>query len=101
MMLETSETLATWAFDQPPDAAQEISAEALPDHRLDYLDYEGPVSGGRGSVTRWDSGECRLEQRSDTELTASLHGARLVGRITLARLPDTRDRWRFTYAPTI
>lgn len=27
-------------------------AERIGDHRRDYLEYEGPVSGGRGSVVR-------------------------------------------------
>ena len=35
--------------------------EALPDHRRDYLDYEGPVSGGRGHVRRVASGTCEVE----------------------------------------
>ncbi|MEQ8845826.1 MAG: hypothetical protein RIB58_13335 [Phycisphaerales bacterium] len=29
-----------------------FEAVLLPDHRRRYLDYEGPVSGGRGSVQR-------------------------------------------------
>ena len=28
----------------------------LPDHRAAYLDYEGPVSGGRGDVRRIEAG---------------------------------------------
>ena len=30
--------------------------EPLPDHRRDYLDYEGPVSNNRGDVRRVQSG---------------------------------------------
>ena len=48
--------LKTWACREPPQAGVEIPCEALADHRLAYLDYEGPISGGRGSVTRWDRG---------------------------------------------
>lgn len=33
-----------------------IRAAALPPHRAAYLDYEGPVSGGRGAVRRLDRG---------------------------------------------
>jgi hypothetical protein len=56
-LLESGDAALTWRLlEQPrPDAA--IQAEALPAHRLRYLDYEGPVSGGRGNVTRWDWGE--------------------------------------------
>ena len=98
LMLETGPALATWALERPPDAGSPVSAKALPDHRIGYLDYEGPISGGRGSVTRWDAGQFRLESRSGTELTASLAGGKLVGRITLTRSPDA-GRWWFVFAP--
>ncbi|MFT5422297.1 MAG: hypothetical protein ACI89L_000054 [Phycisphaerales bacterium] len=38
-----------------PDC-QGFQAERIADHRAVYLDYEGPVSGGRGRVTRLASG---------------------------------------------
>ncbi len=56
-MLESGDVLKTWALPQPPASGVEIECEALADHRLAYLDYEGPVSGGRGSVARWDRGD--------------------------------------------
>ena len=43
-MLETGGTLKTWSISQPPLNGVEMDAEALPDHRLAYLDYEGPIS---------------------------------------------------------
>jgi len=55
-MLEAGSVLRTWALLEPPAGAGEQAAEALPDHRPEYLSYEGEVSGGRGSVTRWDEG---------------------------------------------
>ena len=96
-MLETGPVLATWALPEPPDSAGTMIAEALPDHRLAYLDYEGPVSGGRGSVTRWDQGTYALERRSDTELVVTLAGAKLTGSASLTRLPGEPERWRFSY----
>jgi hypothetical protein len=35
--------------------------ERLPDHRRQYLDYEGPISGGRGFVRRVAFGFCTHE----------------------------------------
>jgi hypothetical protein len=35
-----------------------LPAQRLPDHRHAYLDYEGPVSGDRGTVARVLSGTC-------------------------------------------
>ena len=98
LMLEQGGALLTWALAQAPDAAGPIPAEALPDHRLAYLDYEGPVSGDRGSVTRWDAGTCELEHRRDDELAVVLAGRRLAGRATLRRLGAGRSQWQFRLA---
>jgi hypothetical protein len=55
-MLEVGDVLQTWRLRTAPVANMDISAEKTFDHRLMYLDYEGPVSGHRGSVARWDAG---------------------------------------------
>lgn len=47
--------LLTWRLARPLDAlepGESVDAEHIGDHRPDYLDYEGPVSGDRGHVTR-------------------------------------------------
>ncbi|MDR3233698.1 MAG: hypothetical protein LBT46_08580 [Planctomycetaceae bacterium] len=58
VMLETESALDTWAI--PPQKVDgssfETFAEALPPHRKAYLDYEGDISGSRGSVRRIDTG---------------------------------------------
>lgn len=57
LMLEADGALQTWRLNEPPRrAGQVIAATPLPSHRLAYLDYEGPVSGNRGTVRRWDHG---------------------------------------------
>jgi hypothetical protein len=96
-MLEMDDTLATWALPRPPDATNPMIVEALPDHRLAYLDYEGPISGGRGSVTRWDWGTYLIQLRDDAELVVKLKGQTLAGRVTLARQSREPGRWRFTF----
>lgn len=35
-----------------------FAARRLPDHRSQYLDYEGPISGNRGEVRRLLAGTC-------------------------------------------
>lgn len=42
----------------PPPAS--FAAERIADHRRLYLDYEGPISGGRGSVRRVAAGEAEI-----------------------------------------
>jgi len=98
-MLEQGESLATWALGQPPDAAPRMPAEALPDHRPAYLDHEGPVSGGRGSVTRWDQGTYRLERHDDDRLIAIVTGQRLSGQVILERTAADPQRWIFSFSP--
>lgn len=98
-MFQTGSVLATWALGEPPDLAEPLICGALPDHRLEYLDYEGPISGGRGSVTRWDRGTCAVESRTDAKIVLVLKGDKLTGRVTLARAPGETDRWRFSYSP--
>ena len=95
-LLEFEGSLRTWALPQPPDSAAEMVCDALPDHRLAYLDYEGPVSGDRGTVAAWDRGTFSVETIDDSRLVVQLRGEKLHGRVTLTKLVDTTDRWRFT-----
>jgi hypothetical protein len=47
-----------WTFRSPTwPIESETPLIELEDHRRAYLDYEGPISGGRGSVTRVEAGE--------------------------------------------
>jgi hypothetical protein len=100
LMLETAGVLATWALPQPPEPGLMLEVEALPDHRPAYLDHEGPISGQRGSVTRWDQGTYD-PLRWDTSLIAViLHGVRIEGRVTLERIAAQPNRWRFSVVPS-
>src|SRR5947209_2180738 len=67
LMFETSSgsALATWRSPQWPIERETILTR-LADHRREYLDYEGPVSGGRGHVRRITSGFYRLERRDES-----------------------------------
>ncbi len=76
--------LKTWALPRLPEAGIEIPCEALADHRLTYLDYEGPISGGRGTVSRWDQGTFAVEVWTDNEILVELAGGQLAGRVDIA-----------------
>lgn len=99
LMLEEAESLRTWALGAEPVAGRTIVAEQLPDHRSAYLDYEGPISGNRGVVSRWDSGTYELMDSTPDEWRFLLRGGRLSGRATLARNPDGAESWWFILAP--
>jgi len=76
LMLEEGETLRTWRLLAEPATAEPIPAEPLPAHRLRYLDYEGPVSGNRGSVEQWDAGTYDLLAFSAERWLVRLRGSR-------------------------
>lgn len=98
-MLEADGTLRTWALAARPDTDSPIDAEALADHRLAYLEIEGPLSGGRGSVARWDQGEYRAEEWKPEKVVVRLSGARLSGQATLVLSAGDAQRWRFWFLP--
>jgi DNA ligase D-like protein (predicted 3'-phosphoesterase) len=100
-MLEAGDVLKTWALSESPSPGVEIAAVALTDHRPAYLDYEGPVSGNRGTVVRWDGGEYEEEKRTDAELVVRLHGEKLSGLASLTKLSATGDRWKFFYTDSL
>jgi hypothetical protein len=92
-MLEVGAVLRTWSLPEPPAAGLAIQCRLLADHRSAYLDYEGPISGGRGSVTRWDCGIYNLRERTDCRWAVTLLGEKLTGDASLTHL--TGDQWQF------
>jgi hypothetical protein len=69
-----------------------LSAESIADHRLAYLDYEGPVSRERGSVQRWDTGSVDWLEQSAELIRLKVAGTRLHGELSLRR-PNTAPLW--------
>lgn len=91
--------------DRPDDPrVRAFHGERLPDHRREYLTYEGPVSGGRGSVRREAGGRCRVEFVGERGLAVVLLGTpdgdrRWVGQPDVRGPLGGRERWAFTLAP--
>jgi hypothetical protein len=96
LMLEAGDHLRCWALPQLPDAPGELWAEALGDHRLAYLEYEGPIAGGRGEVWRADAGEFQFVVDQEDEVTVRLAGERMRGTLALQRGEDG-SRWRMSF----
>jgi hypothetical protein len=107
-MLEAGPTLRTWrlaaqpqnglsvaateSFEHPHNGLSVAATESF-EHRRVYLDYEGPVSGGRGQVHRWDAGIFSWESQSPERLVVRLDGERLRGRGVLAKTDS--GEWSF------
>src|SRR5688572_30013766 len=90
LMLESGDSLRTWRLARAPERGGDIEAIALPDHRLAYLEYEGPVSGGRGSVSRWDRGTYSTIVAEVKRLELQLCGERVRGRVELQQLDSEK-----------
>ncbi|MEX2092329.1 MAG: hypothetical protein WD971_06610, partial [Pirellulales bacterium] len=111
LMLESGEALQTWSLKQLPRdwlglestaelrifaSSNTVEAERLAEHRLEYLGYEGPVSGDRGSVRRLDAGTFVRRQEP---LSFSFEGRFIRGAIMLQQSPDDDARWQLIYQP--
>jgi hypothetical protein len=116
LMLEAGQSLRTWALLELPhgwSAAQSytaslfpscafasaesvVVAEPLGDHRLDYLEHEGPLSGERGRVTRIDAGNYETLNESPQCWKVELGAVRLRGGATLTAGTKKADKWTLT-----
>jgi hypothetical protein len=110
LMLEQDGVLRTWALacdpleanaskKKAPTAIEQIIATPLADHRIEYLTFEGPISGDRGSVRRVEAGDYVLIRETDDELIARLAGSQLRGTMHLKCIDRAAQRWTFTLEP--
>ncbi|MFQ5411427.1 MAG: DNA polymerase ligase N-terminal domain-containing protein [Phycisphaerae bacterium] len=96
LMIENGDRLATWKMIHPPERMDTKSPDTrrIQDHRPVYLDYEGPISGDRGQVTRHDSGGCVVHERGEARWVLTFDGRRLKGGCILECVDQSEARWR-------
>ncbi len=79
-MFDNGESLWTWSSaDSLPDPSEPFANRPftqLADHRRAYLEYEGPVSAGRGHVTALERGSFQLLHHTADRFEAKLSGGR-------------------------
>jgi len=85
LMLEQGDILLTWQLLRDPmdPASYPIPARRIGDHRKAYLDYEGPLTGNRGTVRRVDGGTVEFEQYTPQFCRFTLSGSRSRGTFLL------------------
>ena len=86
LMLERGGVLCTWAIDAPVVPDVDLPARALADHRRIYLEYEGEVSGNRGTVRRIDEGTYTPIIWDNDRIRLYLEGSQLVGEAELRQI---------------
>jgi len=93
-MLESGDVLLTWQLKREPRHSEDLPIEAhrIADHRKAYLDYEGPISGDRGHVSRVDRGELAIQESQEDKVRFDLLGKRLTGTFRLRR---EGEQWVF------
>ena len=98
-MFEADGHLLTWASEQWCAATQAavLAALPLPPHRLAYLDYEGEVSGNRGTVDRVEAGTHRLLHVALDRYVFAVQGGR-TGVVTIYRTAPAGS-WSIALAP--
>jgi hypothetical protein len=96
LMLEYGSVLRSWRLAAPPRQGERFAAVAVFDHRLLYLDYEGPISGDRGRVVRWDRGTFAEQARDERQFVVRLQGERLCGTLRLRH--EEGDTWAGEFA---
>ena len=94
LMFECGDVLRTFACPIEPTVGHSLNIEPLNDHRLDYLDYEGPVSCDRGEVTRWDRGEFEVVEENPEHWLLDVRGRRWNGRV---RFTAIGQRWSVAF----
>lgn len=95
LLLEASAhaPLLAWRCESwPPESGSAL--ERLPDHRRIYLEYEGPISGGRGEVKRVAGGV--IHHLQATEVLVQLRIDCVDNLVELRRVHA--DRWLLNLA---
>jgi hypothetical protein len=90
LLLEEESSARTWRLLRKPCLGEPIAAEPLPDHRQMYLDYEGLVSGDRGTVKRFLAGTYELVSEHAGVLAFTLLDNKFAVSVLIRTLKDGR-----------
>ncbi len=74
LMLEWDGQLLSWRILEEPELDIPLEVQRTSDHRIEYLDYTGPVTGDRGEVQRWDRGSWVKVASEDSHGETELRG---------------------------
>ncbi|MDA0660223.1 MAG: hypothetical protein O2931_08765 [Planctomycetota bacterium] len=88
--------LWTWALSDAWGTATRFLGIRLPDHRPIYLDYDGAISGERGTVERIATGEYDIVQLGDDGLPREITLNMNTNQVAVSLQPtDEPHTWQF------
>lgn len=104
-MFESANSLLTFRSNPTPffdEYSKTFPMTLLAPHRLDYLTYEGPISGNRGSVKRLGHGYFQWIEKESRRWVLELAGTNLKGTLTLlpGKNPNVGEIWEATFEVT-
>ena len=90
LRLEMDGVLKSWAVPKEPltDGTKRL-AVAVPDHNIEYGDFEGIIPKGQyggGTVEIWDKGTYNMISKTDTKIICDIHGIKLQGEFCLVKV---------------
>lgn len=95
--MQDGDVLKAWRLLDEFRSGTWLTAQTLPDHRLMYLDYEGPISGNRGTVSRLTSGTYNtLPDAATAEKTFALLDCPLATQAACRDHTSASPSWRFS-----
>lgn len=98
---ESGGLLIAWRLEHDPTVVHDTPIRATPiaSHRRLYLDYEGPISGNRGSVQRVEAGWVWADESIEQAASGLMHGRRLMGWFSIAAGQDDQLVFRWHAPP--
>jgi len=103
LRLEIGGVLKSWAVPKGVSLNPNHKRLAIevPDHSLNYIDFEGTISEGKygaGQVVVWDNGDYSTvsdaaEQLENGRLNFTFYGKKLRGAFSLVRMKDRKGQW--------
>ena len=95
--LERDGVFKSWAVPKGVPEATGVRhlAVQVPDHALEYGDFEGEIPAGEygaGTVEIWDRGTYELHEWTGGTIAFTLHGQRLEGSYSLIRFKRKGER---------
>lgn len=95
--MQDGDVLKAWRLLDDFACGTWLAAETLPDHRMIYLNYEGPISRDRGTVSRLAAGTFEpISTQSTAKQSFALFDCELATQADFCGDAGQSPAWRFS-----